>query len=72
MLINLSQTGALLSVPEKLKLKTPMTFVVAPDKFTLGEPEPIQIVVSPVREASQTDDGCHTYGCQILRVDDPN
>ena len=70
MLINLSQTGALIFVPEKLGPKTTFTLTIAPDKATAGDP--IRAIATVVREASHTDDGCYTYGCRFLSVNDPN
>ena len=70
MLLNLSQTGLLIFISERLSLRTPVTFIISPDKTTSGEP--IRVIATIIREASHTDDGCHTYGCRILCISDPN
>lgn len=70
MLVNLSRNGALIFAPDKLELQTSITIVISPDSAASGKP--IQVIASIVRAISKTNKSCHSYGCRILNIDDPN
>lgn len=69
-LLNLSQTGALISVAEKLEPETPVTLIIEPEEVTAEKPIYVDTVI--IRDRFSPQAGCYMSDCHILSVNDPN
>jgi hypothetical protein len=71
-LLNLSQQGALICVPEKLKSKTSITLIIEPDKTTPGKPIRVDAIIVRDSSSISTRSGGYLIGCYIVGISDPN
>jgi len=64
-MVDLSQTGVLIEIYEKLDTKTQVTLQIKADSV---DEEPIEIIAEIVRIAKPENDEQYSYGCEILDV----
>jgi len=64
-LVNISETGALIGVNEKLDLDTHLNLLL---ESTEENEQPIQMMAVTIRSADTIDGYAYCYGCMILDV----
>ena len=66
-MLDLSQSGTLISLDQQLDIHTHLTLLIESDK---DNEQPIEITAKIVRIANHNGKYYHTYGCMILDVKD--
>jgi len=64
-MVDLSQTGVLIKLYEKLETETELTLQIKSDSV---DEEPIEIIAKVVRIAKSSNDEQHSYGCCIVGI----
>ena len=67
MMINISQTGALISLDQQLPTEARLTLVMEADRENQS---PIEITAEVIRIAENSSEYAYNYGCMILDVKD--